>query len=260
METSNQVQLLEKQISQLEKENLILQEKVDFLTRKLYGNKSEQTLSLGIEGQVSIFDEAEQEADNEVLEPDMKDVASYRRKRFPGQREELLKDIPHEKKLCTLAEEDRFCLTCGGALHSVGEEFVRTEIEFIPAKVRVIDYYRETFECRSCRKNGEPYMEKSPMPTAVMQHSYASASTVSWVIHQKYELAVPLYRQEKEWEALGVNLSRATMSNWIITCYRDWLSPITKLLHEKLLEQTYLHIDELCRALHNSSYRKLIVM
>jgi len=244
METSNQVQLLEKQISQLEKENLILQEKVDFLTRKLYGNKSEQTLSLGIEGQVSIFDEAEQEADNEVLEPDMKDVASYRRKRFPGQREELLKDIPHEKKLCTLAEEDRFCLTCGGALHSVGEEFVRTEIEFIPAKVRVIDYYRETFECRSCRKNGEPYMEKSPMPTAVMQHSYASASTVSWVIHQKYELAVPLYRQEKEWEALGVNLSRATMSNWIITCYRDWLSPITKLLHEKLLEQTYLHIDE----------------
>ena len=59
-----------------------------------------------------------------------------------------------------------------------------------------------------------------------------------------YELAVPLYRQEKEREALGVNLSRATMSNWIMTCYRDWLSPITKLLHEKLLEQTYLHADE----------------
>lgn len=244
MEKSNQVQLLEKQINKLEKENLILQEKVDFLTRKLYGNKSEQTLSLGIEGQMSIFDEAELEANREAIEPDMKDVESYRRKRFVGQREELLKDIPHEKKLCTLAEEDRFCVTCGDILYSVGEEFVRTEIEFIPAKVRVIDYYRETFECRSCRKKGEPYMEKSPMPTAAMQHSYASASTVSWVIHQKYELAVPLYRQEKEWEALGVNLSRATMSNWIITCYRDWLSPITKLLHEKLLEQSYLHVDE----------------
>ena len=49
MEKSNQVQLLEKQINKLEKENLILQEKVDFLTRKQYGNKSEQTLSLGIE-------------------------------------------------------------------------------------------------------------------------------------------------------------------------------------------------------------------
>ena len=42
MEKSNQVQLLEKQINKLEKENLILQEKVDFLTRKLYGNKSDR--------------------------------------------------------------------------------------------------------------------------------------------------------------------------------------------------------------------------
>ena len=123
-------------------------------------------------------------------------MESYKRKRFRGQKEELLKDIPHEKKLCTLAEEDRFCQDCGTPLVSVGEEFVRTEIEFIPAKVRVIDYYRETFECRNCRKQGKEYMEKSLMPYPVIQHSYASPSTVAWVIHQKYELAVPLYRQE----------------------------------------------------------------
>ncbi len=256
MGNTDQVKLLEKRITELEKENLILQEKVTFLTRKLYGNKSEQTSSLGIEGQMSIFDEAETLADINAPEPDLKEVASYRRKRFPGQREELLKDIPHEKKLCTLAEEDRFCEKCGNALYSVGEEFVRTEIEFIPAKVRVIDYYRETFECRNCRKNGESYMEKSPMPDPVMQHSYASPSTVAWVIHQKYELAVPLYRQEKEWEALGVSLSRATMSNWIIVCYRDWLSPIVKLLHEKLLTQSYLHIDETPVQVLNESGRK----
>lgn len=82
-----------------------------------------------------------------------KEPASYRRKRYPGQKEALLKDIPHEKKLCTLAEEDRFCQTCGSPLVLVEEEFVRMEIELIPARIRVIDYYRETFECRECRKN-----------------------------------------------------------------------------------------------------------
>lgn len=87
-------------------------------------------------------------------------------------------------------------------------------------------------------------MKKSPMPYPVIQHSYASPSTVAWVIHQKYELAVPLYRQEKEWADLGVTLSRATMSNWILASYRDWLSPVVGLLKEKLLEQNYLHIDE----------------
>lgn len=61
---------------------------------------------------MSIFDEAEASVDPNAAEPDMKDVASYRRLKFKGQREELLKDIPHEKKLCTLAEEDRFCERC----------------------------------------------------------------------------------------------------------------------------------------------------
>lgn len=41
---------------------------------------------------------------------------------------------------------------------------------------------------------------------------FTSPSTVAWVIRQKYELAVLLYRQEKEWANLGVTLSRATMS------------------------------------------------
>ncbi len=94
------------------------------------------------------------------------------------------------------------------------------------------------------------------MPYPVIQHSYASPGAVAWVIHQKYELAVPLYRQEKEWETLGVSLSRATMSNWILASYRDWLSPVVELLHTKLLEQEYLHIDETPVQVMNEPGRK----
>lgn len=82
------------------------------------------------------------------------------------------------------------------------------------------------------------------MPYPVIQHSYASPLTVAFVVHQKYELAVPLYRQEKEWENLGVALSRTNMSNWILVSYRDWLSPVVGLLKQKLLQHSYLHIDE----------------
>ena len=59
MQAEDQVTVLEKRIRSLEKENLLLQEKVAFLTRKLYGRSTEQTSSLGIEGQMSLFDEAE---------------------------------------------------------------------------------------------------------------------------------------------------------------------------------------------------------
>jgi len=51
-------------------------------------------------------------------------------------------------------------------------------------------------------------MEKAPVPYPPVMHSLASASTIAWLIHQKFELGIPLYRQEKEWEALGLSLSR----------------------------------------------------
>jgi hypothetical protein len=94
MEHNDQVKNLENRITELEKENLLLQEKVIFLTKKLYGRTTEQTSSLGLEGQMSLFDEAETSADPSALEPDLNDVAPYRRKKHKGQKEELLKDLP----------------------------------------------------------------------------------------------------------------------------------------------------------------------
>ena len=232
-------------IKDLEAQILLLKEQVDFLTRKLYGTKSEKTSSLSLEGQMSLFDEIETNADPNAKEPDLVEVEKHlRKKKYAGQREELVKNIPHHKVLHTIDESDRICEKCGSTMVRVGEEFVRTEVQFIPAKLKVIDHYRETYECRSCRKNGQPYMEKAPVPVAPVMHSLASASTISWLIHQKFELGIPLYRQEKEWADMGLNLSRATMSNWLLVVYRDWLSHVVERLKQELLKQQYLHIDE----------------
>jgi len=246
---------LENRIAQLELENKRLHDTVAYLTRQLYGRSSEKTTVL-FDGQLSLFDEAEIEAKKNAPEPDLKDVDGYRRKKFKGQREKLLENLPHIKRLCTLVAEDCFCETCETPLVSVGEEFVRTEIEFIPAKVIVIDHYRETFECRSCRKNGREYMEKSPMPSPVVQHSMASPSTISWVMHQKFVNALPLYRQEKEWLSMGVALSRATMANWIMVASRDWLTPILNRMHQKLVQENHLHADETTVQVMNEKDRK----
>ena len=200
-----------KQIKELEQQVRLLREQVDFLTRKLYGTKSEKTSALEIEGQMSLFDEIESCADPDAHEPDLVEVEKHLRKRkYAGQREKLIKDIPRSKVLHTIDEREQICERCGSAMVKVGEEFVRTEVQFIPASLKVV-------ECRACRKNGTPYME---------------------------ELGIPLYRQEKEWEALGLSLSRATMSNWLLCVYRDWLSHVVGHLRQELLKQEYLHIDE----------------
>ena len=63
MVEGTQISALENRLTELEKENFLLQEKAVFLTCKFYGRSTEQTSSLEIEGQMSFFDEAENQAD-----------------------------------------------------------------------------------------------------------------------------------------------------------------------------------------------------
>ena len=92
----------QKQIKELEQQVRLLREQVDFLTRKLYGTKSEKTSALEIEGQMSLFNEMESCAEPDAHEPDLVEVEKHLRKRkYAGQREKLIKDIPRSKVLHT---------------------------------------------------------------------------------------------------------------------------------------------------------------
>lgn len=101
----------------------------------------------------------------------------------------------------------------------MGKETIREELEYIPATLRIIRYIRMSYECPKCKHTDTPYIFKALTPTSLMNHSLASPSSVANVMYQKYANAIPLYRQEKDWERLGIALTRATMANWIIRCY-----------------------------------------
>ena len=120
------------QITELEQQIRLLKEQVDFLPRKLYGTKSEKTSALDIEGQMSLFNETEYFADPNAKEPELVEVEKHLRKRkYTGQREELIKDLPHSKVLHTIDESEQVCEKCGSSMVKVGEEFVCTEVQFI---------------------------------------------------------------------------------------------------------------------------------
>jgi len=78
----------------------------------------------------------------------------------------------------------------------------------------------------------------------VIPGSYASASTVAYVMNSKYVEGLPLYRQEQQWARLGVEISRQTMANWVIKASDLWLESLYGRLHEELLRRRYLQADE----------------
>lgn len=79
---------------------------------------------------------------------------------------------------------------------------------------------------------------------ALITGEYASASLVSHIMYEKYADALPLYRQEKRFELLGVSISRTTMANWIITCAQNYLKPVYDYFHRELLKRHFLMVDE----------------
>ena len=81
------------------------------------------------------------------------------------------------------------------------------------------------------------------MPPSLLG-SYASSSTVAWVIYQKYTNGLPLYRQEKDWLQYGFELSRTTMANWVIACTGIYLKVLYEYCHRLLVQRNFAMADE----------------
>lgn len=235
---------LENTIKSLEKQVNNLTEMVILLQKQKFGSSSEKTPKRESDNQLNLFDEAEQEAVSDAEEPAVQKVDGFYRRIPKTKRDELLKDLPVQEVICDVPEEERICPQCRRGLVPVGKEIVREELEYIPAKLQVIRYVRLAYGCQKCKQKGTPYIVKALTPVSLMNHSLASPTTVANVMYQKYVNGMPLYRQEKEWEQLGLALSRATMANWIIRCSQDWLMPVVEWLRQELLKRDIVHCDE----------------
>lgn len=208
---------------------------------RIFGTSSEHT---EVEGQQSFFNEAETEYAEKAEEPVSKTVKGYTRKSPKTKRDELIKNIETEIINCTIPDEEQICPRCGSQMKVTGKKYIREEVELIPAKLVVKKYYSNTYSCKKCEKKNMPVFLHGLVPAPVLPHSLASASTVAWVIYQKYVNSVPLYRQEKDWERLGYSLSRTTMANWVIRCSEDYFSRFVTRLKEEMLKEEVLHCDE----------------
>ena len=93
----------------------------------------------------------------------------------------VLREFLLKKKYLELSEEEKLCPVCGTPLKEIGEEFVRRELVFVPAKLKVYEYYSKSYECPQCRLQDIPVIKKGKDGRAHMLYGMASARTVAWV-------------------------------------------------------------------------------
>jgi transposase len=84
---------------------------------------------------------------------------------------------------------------------------------------------------------------QAPAPVRIMEKCSADSSLLAQIAVEKYIDHLPLYRQAKRYERLGVNISDSTIGDWV----RQTAHALTGLyeLHKAIVLQSgYLHADE----------------
>ena len=219
------------------------------LQKALYGPKSEKTRYVLVDGieQQSLFNEAEVCADADAeSEPEPEKPRRNRMSDKPKRtKEELAKDLPVKTVLIELPEDQRVCNICGEELHPIGKELVRREVEFIPASACVVETWRVNYACGPCEEESDQAnIIKAPVPVPVIKRGLATPSSVAYVIYQKYVNAVPLNRQEQDWRNFGLEITRATLANWVIYVCTHWYKPVFTALHVSMIGYAVIASDE----------------
>lgn len=246
--SSLQKMLEERNAKDADKDQLIanLQAQLDYLKNKLFGSTSESRHNQ-IQGQLSIFDSSDSdEKPAEIIEPEIIKVQAHTKKRKPkATYDEIFADLPTRQIIVdTLSEEEKTCAICGTDMVSIGHEVIRTELVYTEPKLERIEYIATTYSCPKCKDTEEPQFIKDEGVPALIPGSYVSSSLAAHVMYYKYVMSVPLYRQEKDFKHLGVNLSRTSMAHWIIHCSENYFQPMYDYMHRQLLKRRYLMADE----------------
>lgn len=205
-----------------------------------FGRHSEK-LSV-IEGQMSFFDEAEAAYDASMEEPDIDEVVPAKKKKAKGQRELDLKEFPVDVlPAYSISEEQLNAFFGKGNWRRMPDETykrLRHEPESWTVELHTVEVYVGT--------DGEHQDEflRGERPKELLRNSIVTPSLLASILNVKYVNSSALNRVAQEFERNGVNISKQTMSNWIIRCADKYFAPFVERMKQELLKLPVTQSDE----------------
>lgn len=229
---------LENNYKQSQSRCLHLEEEMRLLKDRLFNRKSEKLTEEELL-QGSLFNEVETNAKPDDA-PKVK-VKSHTRKK--GGKRKLPEFIPRIEIEHDIPEKDKQC-ECGHNKTCIGKE-ESEKLDIIPAKIRVEKHIRYKYACKHCEgldsKKGA--VQIAPLPPQLIPQGTATPGLVSYIIAGKYIDGTPLYRLEKIFSRIGVDISRQTMCNWLMHVHKK-SSNLINMMWDDLLKYPLIGIDE----------------
>ena len=203
-----------------------LQAEVNLLVARRFAASSEKVsdAQLGLFNEAEALVEAADEAGAGAHAESTTAVASHERKK--PKRKALPEILTRVEVEHELAESERQCSVHGVALERFGEE-VSEQLDLIPATVQVLRHKRGKYRCPCCTG----HLVTAPLPAQPIPKSMASPGLLAHIVVAKYVDALPLYRQQRQFARIGVELSRTTLASWMVRT-GELVQPLINLLRE----------------------------
>ena len=215
----------------------ILSDKIDYLTTRLYGAKSEKSrlpknnLATTAESVKKISDITESHGTSSTVNvPCVNEPLTHSpipSKRYTVERRtyEEIKEEINDVPLLDCPE---------GAIFLRYED--TTRLVYVPGKIKRVIWRRPIYVL------GDKFYTPG-LPECPLDKCYADASLLATIITNKYRFHLPLERQLTMFKSLGIDIAKSTFNNWA-TKSIDLLNPLHDALLKIIRKSEYVNIDE----------------
>ena len=216
-----------------------LEEQLRLLRNELFGRKSEKSTAPD-HNQIPLF---AQPASEPVLDAAAEPVEVTAHRRKKRGRKPLPAHLPRIEVIHDLSDTEKMC-ACGHQMEHIGQDECE-KLDYVPAKIQVERHIRYKYACKHCEglEDDGPTVRIAPPPAQLIPKGIVTAALLAHVIVSKFADGLPLYRQQKIFARLGVELSRSTLSGWVVqACERCRL--LVELLAQEIRSGPLINVDE----------------
>lgn len=246
----------EKTITEKEKEILKLNEKLQYLMRKVWGSMSERRKTPEDPRQLSLdFGESDlTEEEKEAAKKAAEAVTAMRKVRVKAHE----KTMPIRKPLPEdLKRVEEHVYPAGYEGHE-DEWVIFKEVETSEhLEITAPELYVRVTVRHKGKHKGTGKIATAPLPAEPLAKSYASASLLTEFVVGKYYDHIPFYRMTQMVKRLGMDIPQSTVENWFHGV-ADLMRPLYYELEKQILSLDYLESDETTIPIVNKEKKKTV--
>ena len=232
---------------QLETERLRHKAEMDAVLRQFYGPRSEKfdptellLFGVNVAEQIPVDEKVVEAESGQKLSTRRINHHKHGRRKLPGHLPRV--EVPHD-----LSDEQKKCPCCGEARVCIGSE-TSEQLEFVSASFKVLKHVRSKYACKTCgdgcaRCDCKSHIEIATKTAQPIEKGLPGPGLLAHVIVSKLGDHLPLYRLEKIFDRVGVDIARSTMCAWMLSC-SELVKPLVELMITRVKQSQVIHTDD----------------